>query len=194
MPITYTNRKDVTYYLHRGQTKTGKPRYFFSRKEQGDLVNNIPEDFEIRESPNGIVSLARVRPLRIHDSEVKVVQDTLDRHPKAVDYRLDIKPASITVYERVGPTVNTLVDIFSKYRIPVNPDGVEEVGKLLDNDARYEPILRFELEDEKARIFSADRVIYSGKGGWLNLDSDHLESLVSRLIPLLDTEDFFELY
>lgn len=193
MSITYTNRKDVTYFLHRGQTKTGKLHYFFSRKEQGDLVNNIPEDFEIRESPNGIVSLAHKRPLRIHDSEVKVVQDALDRHPEAVDCRLDIKPASITVYGRVGPTVDKLVDIFSKHGTPINPDGVEEVGKLLDNDARYEPTLRFELEDEKARIFSAERMTYSGKGGWLYLDSDHLETLVSRLIPLLDTDDYFEL-
>ncbi len=31
MPITYTNRKGVTYTLCRGETKTGKPRYYFSR-------------------------------------------------------------------------------------------------------------------------------------------------------------------
>ena len=65
---------------------------------------------------------------------------------------------------------------------------------MLDNNALYEPVLRFELEDEKARIFSAERMTYSGKGGWLYLDSDHLETPVSRLIPLLDTDDFFELY
>ena len=28
MPITHTNRKGVTFYLGRGVTKTGKPRYF----------------------------------------------------------------------------------------------------------------------------------------------------------------------
>lgn len=194
MPITYTNRKDVTYYLHRGQTKTGKPRYFFSRKVHGDLVDNIPEGFEIRESPNGIVSLAREKPRRIQDSEVQLVQAALNRHSsKGSDFRLDVKPDSITVYERVGPTVDVLVDIFTKYGLPVKPRGVDQARKMLDRDARYEPVLRFELEDEKTRIFSAERMTYTGQGGWLYLDSDYLKPLASRLIPLLDTDDFFEL-
>jgi hypothetical protein len=163
MPITYTNRKDVTYYLHRGQTKSGKPRYFFSRKDQGDLVDELPAGFEIRESP------------------------------KDVDCRLDVKPDSITVYGRVGPTVDVLVDIFTKHGLPVMPKGVDEVRKMLDRDARYEPVLRFELEDEEERIFAAERMTYSGQGGWHYLDSDHLQPLAHRLIPLLDTDDFFEL-
>ena len=194
MPITYTNRKDVTYYLHRGQTKSGKPRYFFSRKDQGDLVDELPAGFEVRESPNGIVSLAREKPRRIQDSEVNLVQAALDRHPnKDVDCRLDVKPDSITVYGRVGPTVDVLVDIFTKHGFPVMPKGVEQVRKMLDRDARYEPVLRFELEDEEERIFAAERMTYSGQGGWYYLDSDHLQTLARRLIPLLDTDYFFEL-
>src|SRR5947207_1438331 len=34
MPVSYTNRKGVTYTLYRGQTKTGKPRYYFGRAGQ----------------------------------------------------------------------------------------------------------------------------------------------------------------
>jgi hypothetical protein len=37
MPITYTNRKGVTYHLCRGVTKTGKPRYYFAREPKSDL-------------------------------------------------------------------------------------------------------------------------------------------------------------
>ncbi len=191
MPITYTNRKDVTYFLHRGETKTGKLRYFFSRKDQGDLIDEIPAGFEIRESPNGIVSLAREKPRRIQDSEVKLVKAALDRHPnKDLDCRLDVKPDSITIYARMGPTVDVLVDTFTKLGSAVKPEGV---GKMLDRDARYEPVLRFELEDEKARIFNVERMTYIGQGGWLYLDSDRIKPLASRLIPLLDTDDFFEL-
>ena len=195
MPITYTNRKDVTYYLRRGQTKTGKPRYFFSRKDQGDLVDELPAGFEIRESPNGIVSLAREKPRRILDSDVELIQAALDRHPnKDLDCRLDVKADSITVYGRVGPTADVLVDIFTKLGLPDKPKGLDQARKILDQDARYEPVLRFELEDEEARIFSAERMTYTGQGGWLYLDSDRLQPLSSQLIPLLDTEDFFELY
>ena len=195
MPITYTNRKDVTYFLHRGETKSGKPRYFFSRKDHGDLVDELPAGFEIRESPNGIVSLARERPRRIQDSEVQLVKAALDRHPnKDLDCRLDVKPDSITIYARMGSTLDVLVDIFTKHGFAVKPEGVDEVGKMLDRDARYEPVLRFELEDEEARVFSAERMTYTGQGGWLYLDSDRLQPLARRLIPLLDTDDFFELY
>ena len=111
-----------------------------------------------------------------------------------MDFRLDVKPDSITVYERVGPTVDVLVDIFTKHGFPVKPRGVDQARKMLDRDARYEPVLRFALEDEEARIFSAERMTYTGKGGWLYLDSDNLKLLASRLIPLLDTDDFFEIF
>jgi hypothetical protein len=34
MPVSYTNRKGLTYTLYRGQTKTGKPHYYFGRADQ----------------------------------------------------------------------------------------------------------------------------------------------------------------
>ena len=40
MPATYINRKEDIYYLHKGKTKTGKPKYFFSKKRNGNLVEN----------------------------------------------------------------------------------------------------------------------------------------------------------
>jgi len=49
--ITYTNRKKETYYLLIGKTKTGKPKYYFSKKEKENTVNNIPKGFKIWESP-----------------------------------------------------------------------------------------------------------------------------------------------
>ncbi len=56
MPITYTNRKGFTYYLCRGVTKTGKPRYYFAREPKDEPVEQIPDGYTISESVNGIVS------------------------------------------------------------------------------------------------------------------------------------------
>ena len=42
MPITYTNAKGKTYYLHQGTTKTGKPKYHFSMQSEGHLAESIP--------------------------------------------------------------------------------------------------------------------------------------------------------
>ncbi len=47
MPVTHVNRKRDTYYLHAGTTKTGKPRYWFARSTEGNLVESIPEGYEI---------------------------------------------------------------------------------------------------------------------------------------------------
>ena len=41
MPITYTNAKGKTYYLHQGTTKTGKPKYHFSMQSNGALAEYL---------------------------------------------------------------------------------------------------------------------------------------------------------
>jgi hypothetical protein len=64
MAVNYTNRKGVTYTLYQGQTKTGKPRYYFGRLEQGqgEAVTELPSGYTISESVNGVVSLVKERP------------------------------------------------------------------------------------------------------------------------------------
>ena len=52
MPVTHTNRRGQTYYLHAGTTRTGKPRYWFSTKAEGELVDPIPEGHEVYENPD----------------------------------------------------------------------------------------------------------------------------------------------
>ncbi len=52
MPVTYTNRKAVTYYLCQGQTASGKPRYYFTPRNEGDLVEQIPAGYTICENVN----------------------------------------------------------------------------------------------------------------------------------------------
>src|SRR4051812_15085232 len=65
MPITYTNRRGMTFYLCQSTTKTGKPRYYFAREPRGSPVEQVPEGFRISEGANGLVSLERDRPSQI---------------------------------------------------------------------------------------------------------------------------------
>ena len=76
MPVTYTNRKGLTYMLYRGQTKTGKPRYYFGRagQGQGEPVAELPPGFTISESVNGVVSLVKDRPSLILPEEVAAIE------------------------------------------------------------------------------------------------------------------------
>src|SRR5256886_15667490 len=63
MPVSYTNRKGVTYTLYRGQTRTGKPRYYFGlpAHSQGEPVMESPPGFTISESVNGVGFLVKQR-------------------------------------------------------------------------------------------------------------------------------------
>ena len=59
MPVTHVNRKRDTYYLHAGTTKTGKPRYWFSKKTEGDLVDRSPRGTRSTRTPTPRSSSAR---------------------------------------------------------------------------------------------------------------------------------------
>jgi hypothetical protein len=41
MPITYTNRKGFTYFLNKGKTKTGKPRYYFAKEQKSNPLTKF---------------------------------------------------------------------------------------------------------------------------------------------------------
>ena len=52
--MEYTNRKGDRYFVFEGRTKTGKPKYFASRKEtsdKGKRLDEVPESYEIAEAP-----------------------------------------------------------------------------------------------------------------------------------------------
>jgi hypothetical protein len=197
MPVSYTNRKGVTYTLYRGQTRTGKPRYYFGRpgQGQGEPVTELPPGFKISESVNGVVSLVKESPALIQPEEVASVEAAVQEHLEARRYRVAVKGNRIEVYEQVGPDYNTLV---SELHIPglSRPGLAEELRALEERHAQYTPVLRFILLDPKQRWFGAQRM--SSLGGiddWLNLgQTGPVAKLARTLIPTLGTEQFYELW
>src|SRR5438067_7691583 len=163
MPVSYTNRKGVTYTLYRGLTRTGKPRYYFGRpgQDQGEPVTELPSGYTISESVNGVVSLVKDRPALIQPQEVATVE--------ARRYGVAVKGNRIEVYEEVGPDYNALV---SELHIPglSRPGLAEELRALEEHHAHFTPVLRFTLLDPKQRRFGSERM--SSLGGiddWLEL-------------------------
>src|SRR2546430_1111837 len=185
MPVSYTNRKGLTYILDRGQTKTGKPRYYFGRagQSQGEPVTELPPGFTISESVNGVVSQAKDRPSLIQPEEVAAVEAAMQRHPEARRYRIAVKGNRIEVYEQVGPDYNALV---GELHIPglSRPGLAEELRALEERHAHYTPELRFTLLDPKQRLFSVERMCYLGSiDGWLELHGQ--TGLVAKLALVL---------
>jgi len=197
MPVSYTNRKGLTYTLYRGQTRTGKPRYYFARADQGqgEPVTELPPGFTISESVNGVVSLVKDRPALIQPEEVAVIEAAVQQLPEARRYRVAVKHDRIEIYEQIGPDYNALV---SELHIPglSRPGLAEELRALEERHAQYTPVLRFILLDPKQRQFGSERMCYRGSvDGWLELvQTGSVAQLAGALIPTLGTDQFYELW
>ena len=197
MPVNYTNRKGLTYTLYRGQTKTGKPRYYFGRpgQGQGEPVTELPPGFTISESVNGVVSLVKDRPSLIQPEEVAAIEAAVQQHPEARRYRVAVKHDRIEIYEQVGPDYDTLLS--ELHLVGLSSLGLaERLQAQEERYARYTPVLRFLLLDPTRRRFGAQRMCYlESIDGWLELgQTGSVATLARALIPTLGTEQFYELW
>ena len=116
MPITHVNAKGKTYYLHQGTTKTGKPKYYFAMKSEGNLADSIPDGFEIYENPNAQVFLRRIPPKIITDEEKAIVEDGMRKYSHVQHYKIDIKGNAVVIY-----TCDQNADEFSQILKGLNP-------------------------------------------------------------------------
>ncbi|MDH4138077.1 MAG: hypothetical protein OEW09_15370 [Anaerolineae bacterium] len=194
MPVTYTNRKGLTYYLCKSVTKTGKPRYYFAREPKGEPVEEIPEGFKIGESVNGLVFLKKDRPAQILPEEVAAVEAAVGRHPKSRNYRVSVKHDRIEVYEQVGPDAEDLIRVLGRQGLGM-PGLDDRIRAERERYARFTPVLRFILTNAERRIFRVERMHYGGLDEWFEIRlTGSVDRLARRLIPKLGTDAFFELF
>src|SRR4249919_3348963 len=98
MPIQYVNRKGDTYFLHESKTKTGKPKWFFSRKTEGNLAAAIPAGYEIYENHNAQVFLRIIVPTLVIKSEIEVVEKGVRTLAKLPYFLVEAKSDTIIVF------------------------------------------------------------------------------------------------
>ena len=91
MPIAHTNRKGVTYHLHEGRTRTGKPKYHFSPSRNGTLAKAMPFGYEVYENMGGQVFLVRMDDNPIPRHEIDAVQEELDKRGDAGKFRIEAR-------------------------------------------------------------------------------------------------------
>ncbi len=189
MSVTHTNRLGKSYYLHVSRTKTGKPRYFFSLKQDGDLVDAIPEGYEVYEHYEGQVFLRRERPRLITDLEVKLVERELRRRPNTRLSFVQRDQETMTVF--VAETAH-LAEVQREFAPFADP---ARVAALLDRFARYTPRLQFQLVDPARRVFQAYRLGFLGRADdWICIGSpDRLDELVPMCLSNVGEESYFDL-
>lgn len=191
--VAYTNRKGCEYFLCAGRTKHGKIRYFFAREPGTAPVRAIPEGYEIQESINGVVSLAKARPKLILDAEVDAVKAALAKHPRGRRYRVDAQGDSITVYQSVGVDLGQIQDfLVQRTGFITGPSNHRDFEA---KHARYMAMLRFVLMAGRMRKFFAQRMCFRlSVDSWILVSSPKsLVKLAGELIPALGTDAYYEL-
>jgi hypothetical protein len=190
--IEYINRRKQTYYLYEGKTKTGKPKYFFSRKKEGNSVDTIPDGYEIYENPNAQVFLRKIPVQVISLEEIETVKVGIKKHLKASDFIVDVKGKNIIVYlcdQNVDLSMKIMEGMF-----PNTPDFLRDRDSFAFS-LSYSPMMQFVLDDVESRSFTVERWCFRGFiDGWIPLDSStDLKKLVQTYGAHLGKESFYEL-
>lgn len=189
MVLTYTNRKGDKYYLHEGRTKTGTPKYFFSRKKEGELLESIPEGYEIYENPNGLVFLRKERPKTFSDEEIAIVENGIRKYTDLEFYKIYVKASTIIILLPLQD-VDAIKEVLSQFSLNTPADVNHTLQRIITYDAEMQLI----LTDEKKRLFSLKRYCYRGSGSWITLEtSSDLKGIVKKYFKHLAKESFFEL-
>ena len=155
MSIFHTNRRGKTYYLHVGTTRKGNPKYYFAMNQDGDLVDEIPDGYEIYENPNGQVYLRKVKPALITNAEKAIVDEAMRENPTVQRYIIDIKGKVISIHIP-NQDVGALEGLFR------NLSTAGRISEVLDNVISNSPMMRFELIDDEKRLFVVSRYGYRG--------------------------------
>lgn len=180
MAVTYTNRKGVTYYLHRRERR-GKARYVFCRDLGDGPVDEIPDGYEVKETPNGLVSVAKSKPRAITPREEAAVRRYLPPRCK-----LEVKGRELVVHEPLGDGGTGIEHASPWLRAAI--------VRQLERRERYEPVMRLTLTDENARWFEVTRRYYSGHGGWTYpLGGGSIDEVAREFVTKVGTQDYFEL-
>lgn len=184
MAITYTNCRGNLYFLHSKKTKNGNLRYHFSKEEVGNLVDDLPEGYEIYEDPNGKVSLRRKQVKLIHDEELKVIEEGMKAHCEIKDFKLDVKKDVVSIYTKPDVSIS-LEDLFP---------GVS--ASILTPFINYETEMRFKLVDKKDRTFVVERYCFlGGIEDWMELESSNdLKALVEEYVQHIGQDSMYDLF
>lgn len=192
MGVEYTNRKGKKYYLNVGKTKTGKPKYYFSLKTQGQLAEEIPEGYEIYEHPaNAQVFLRKKIPPMITELETKLIEKELQKVAGPRLYVADVKGKEIVIY-RSNENVENLKEIFGS----ISPfHDASRVENIIKSETTYAPIMKFILVDEKKRTFVVNRYCFRGSiDDWIDISGPmHLKEASKVYLQHLGKDSFYEL-
>ena len=194
MPVQYVNRKGESYFLLVGQTKTGKPKYYVSKKPTGTPVEAIPEGYEIHESPaDGLVHVRKLRPTRLLPQEREQAAHAIQELTGKQQFFVEVEQDSLVVYwpDRDPDASSALIGLL----VGGSMDDLDSMKDWTARHTRYTAIMRFTLVDEDRRLFIVERWCFLGSiDDWIHLAGPaKLPSLLNEYAPHLGQESLYDL-
>lgn len=192
MTIEYINRRGKKHYLHEGQTKTGKPKYYFSQKNEGNLAEIIPDGYEIYEMPNNAqVLLRKVLRQLITAEEIALVKNGIEKYTNMKEKReflLDVKEKYLVVH-LCEQNLENLAEL------ELGGLSREQSAEIILREVTYADMMRFTLKDQDRRDFLLERWYFRGLvDGWIELDYNNLPTLVEKYVKHLNQKSFLDLF
>lgn len=204
--FTHKSRINKIYYIHRKKTKKGNISYYLSPKEQGDIIERLPNGYEIYDHPETNQPFIRpIPPKIIFDNELTLINNFMSKYSDIKHYRIDAQKNTIVIYtaENQKPVSEVFANLFN---IPLNPE-LDHLANLLKSSIpdfpseivkkflRFHPMLCFILKDNEERTFAAQRWCFKGKiDNWIDLlNIGPLEDLCRTFFPHLNRDSFYEL-
>jgi hypothetical protein len=178
--ITHTNRKGDLYYLKMGTTKTGKPKYYCSKKSAGINAESIPAGHEIYEDPNNRVIYRKLRPCLTNKEEQGQLAKALAKVKAATVWEAEDDALIVHSSEDQNQTMALLLSQFSR----------QQGQKWMDANRQYAPILKFCLTDPKQRHFQTLRMCHMfHPSDWIHIGNEQsLQKCLKTYTPLIDDE------
>jgi len=191
LSLVYRNYKNQEFYLHKSLTKKGNPKYYFSTKKEGELVDYIPDGYEIYENPNGQVFLSRIQPKLITDDEKSIVLNGMYKYSDVNIFKIDVKRDIINIY-----TPDQDIEELSKF-IEMSPLRRKNRDKdnIINQVVHYSPVLQFILVDSSMRHFITRRYCYLGSiDDWIEIGQiGILSDLVKKYVKHIGKDSYYDL-
>ena len=189
MVLTYKNRRSATHYFRAVRTNKGNYRYYVTKQETGNLINEIPKGFEIYEHPEDAKVVLRKKIInKVTKDEIEIMREAVKNLSALDDFLIDVEGNVLTVY------FGRMDRKEFKNMCPVGKTE-QELEKLYREFQTYIATMRFFLEDEKDRKFTVQRWCYlGGIDDWIDLEtSDDLRTLAEKYCYHLGRESYFNL-
>lgn len=186
--MQYINRRGDTYFVFQGTTKTGKPKYYASKKPdslKATRVTELPREYEIFENPVNAIVVIRRRKQSVLTAADRNFLSRLTLEHGQVACEVVIDGNSLVLYAGPPPLRNSALESM-----------MSGIDFAIRSGFNLEPGFKFTLADVEKRTFTVERYCYLGAiDGWWDLHTRPgvLESLAAKYLPHLGQESFFEL-